>query len=68
VNLSEIYSYRLIGKLTSFLLEFCQRNQIVDSSTTVVRLFLLYSDLVGNILTKVSVLRINLNIDGAPIT
>jgi hypothetical protein len=32
---SEFYSYRLIGKLTSFfhLQEFCQRNQIVDSST-----------------------------------
>jgi hypothetical protein len=43
VNLSEFYSYRLIGKLTAFLQlqEFCQRNQIVDSSTTSARLFLL---------------------------
>ena len=34
-------SYSLIGKLTAFLQrqEFCQRNQIVDSSTTVARLF-----------------------------
>ncbi len=43
VNLSEFYSYRLIGKLTAFLhlQEFCQRNQIVDSSTTSAWLFLL---------------------------
>jgi hypothetical protein len=47
MNLSEFYSYRLIGKLTTFLQlqEFCQRNQIVDSSTTVARLFLLCSNL-----------------------
>jgi hypothetical protein len=38
---------RLIGKLTAFLQlqEFCQRNQIVDSSTTAARLFLLCSNL-----------------------
>jgi hypothetical protein len=36
VNLSEFYSYRIIGKLTAFLQiqKFCQDNQIVDSSTT----------------------------------
>jgi hypothetical protein len=47
VNLSEFYSYRLIGKLTAFLQlqVFCQLNQIVDSSTTVTRLFLLCSNL-----------------------
>ena len=41
-NLSDFYSYRLIGKLTAFLQlqEFCQRNQIVDSSTTAARLSL----------------------------
>jgi len=35
------------GKLTAFLQlqEFCQRNHIVDSSTTAARLFLLYSNL-----------------------
>ena len=35
-------SYRIIGKLTAFLQlqEFCQRNQIVDSSTTTARLSL----------------------------
>jgi hypothetical protein len=39
VNLSDFYSYRIIGKLTAFLQlqEFCQRNQIVDSSTTAAR-------------------------------
>jgi hypothetical protein len=42
VNLSDFYSYRIIGKLTVFfqIQEFCQRNQIVDSSTTVVWLSL----------------------------
>jgi hypothetical protein len=47
LNLSEFYSYRLTGKLTAFsqLQEFCQRNQIVDSSTTSARLFLLCSNL-----------------------
>jgi hypothetical protein len=42
VNLSDFYSYRLIGKLTSSLQlqEFCQRNQIVDSTTTAARLSL----------------------------
>jgi hypothetical protein len=42
VNLSDFYSYRLIGKLTSSLQlqEFCHRNQIVDSTTTTARLSL----------------------------
>jgi hypothetical protein len=42
MNLSDFYSYRIIGKLTSFLQlqEFSQRNQIVDSSTTTARLSL----------------------------
>jgi hypothetical protein len=42
VNLSDFYSYRLIGKLTAVLQlqEFCQRNQIVDSSTTAERISL----------------------------
>jgi hypothetical protein len=41
-NLSDFYSYRLIGKLTAFLQlqEFCERNQTVDISTTCARLFL----------------------------
>jgi hypothetical protein len=45
VNLSEFYSYRLIGKLTAFLelQEFSQRNQIWEhSSTFAARLSLRY--------------------------
>jgi hypothetical protein len=36
VNLSDFCSYRLNGKLTASLQlqEFCQRNQIVDSTTS----------------------------------
>ncbi len=36
VNLSEFYSYRIIGKLTAFLhlQELCLRNKIMDFSTT----------------------------------
>ncbi len=46
-SLNEFYSYRLIGKLTAFLQlqEFCQRNQIVDSSTSAAMLFLECSNL-----------------------
>ncbi len=61
VNLSEFYSYRLIGKLTAFLQiqEFCQRNQIVDSSTTTARLFLLSSNLGLEIFSSSLYLSIN---------
>ena len=43
VNLSDFYSYRLIGKLTAFLQlqEFSLRNQIVDFSTSDARRSLL---------------------------
>jgi hypothetical protein len=43
VNLSDFYSYSLIGKLTAFLQlqEFSLRNQIVDFSTSAARRFLL---------------------------
>ena len=72
VNLSEFYSYRLIGKLTAFLQlqEFSLRNQIwEDSSTFATRLFLpCLKSRVGLILAKAAALRINLNLDGAPIT
>jgi hypothetical protein len=71
VNLLDFYSYRLIGKLTAFLQlqEFSQRNLPVASSTSVARLFLssMLKSRFGNILTKVAALRINLNLDGAPI-
>jgi hypothetical protein len=41
-NLSDFYSYRLIGKLTAFLQlqEFSLRKHIVESSTTAARLSL----------------------------
>jgi hypothetical protein len=49
VNLSDFYSYRLIGKLTAFLhlQEFSQRNQTWEfrTSTFAARLFLLSSNL-----------------------
>jgi hypothetical protein len=40
VNLSDFYSYRIIGKLTVFfqLQEFSFRNQTVDFSTSTARL------------------------------
>jgi hypothetical protein len=42
VNLSDFYSYRIIGKLTAFLQfqEFSQRNLPVASSTSAARLSL----------------------------
>jgi hypothetical protein len=40
----------------------------MDSSTTSVRLFSMFKSRVGNVLDKVATLRINLNIDGTPIT
>jgi hypothetical protein len=45
VNLSDFYSYRLIGKLTAFLhlQEFNLLNMIVTSSTSAVRFFLFNS-------------------------
>ncbi len=42
VNLTDFYSYRIIGKLTAFLhlQEFSLRKQIVECSTTAARLSL----------------------------
>ena len=72
VNLSNFYFYGLIGKLTDFLQlqEFSLRNQIVDFSTSAAHrfLFLCAKAKVGSSLAKTAYLRINLNIDGAPIT
>ncbi len=71
VNLSGFYSYRLIGKLTAFLQlqEFSQRNLIVGISTSAARAFSsMLKSKCGNILAKAAALRINLNLDGAPIT
>ena len=53
-NLSDFYSYRLIGKLTDFLeLPECSAFSSMLKSR------------VGNILTKAEDLRNNLNLDGA---
>jgi hypothetical protein len=67
VNLSDFYSYRLIGKLTAFFtasgVQFAQPN-----SGLLHFLRSVFSSKVGTTLAKVAALRINLNIDGAPIT
>jgi hypothetical protein len=69
VNLSDFYSYRLIGKLTAFLQlqEFDLCNLPVTSSTSAARLSLSSS---REKLAWLSLKRepINLNLDGAPIT
>ena len=70
VNLSDFYSYRFIGKLTSF---FEDSGVQLPQSTN--RGFFHYraayspqfKSKCGNILPKVAALRINLNLDGAPI-
>jgi len=66
VNLCSIYFYNLIGKLTVSLQlqEFSFHNLTVDSSTSTVRRSPLKSK-VGNILTKATSLRRNLNIKDA---
>ena len=63
VNLYIFYSYRLIGKPTTFvqIQEFTLSKTTVTSSTTKVRRSPLSLD------QKVSSLRITLNIDGPPI-
>jgi hypothetical protein len=73
VNSLDCYSYRLIGKLTAFLqlLEFSLRNPTVDYSTSASGRAALSATLkakVGSTLAKAASLRININIDGAPIT
>jgi hypothetical protein len=69
VNLSDFYSYRLIGKLTAFvhLQEFSLRKPTVVSSTSVTR-FSLRRSKTGLTLSKVVSLRLTLNLDGVPIT
>jgi hypothetical protein len=70
-NLPEFYSYRLIGKLTAFFAV----SGVMSSQSD--RGFFHYlratfssvlKDRVGNILVKTSALRINLHVDGSPIT
>ncbi len=71
VNLSEFYSYRLIGKLTSFF----TTSGVMSSQSDRGFFHYRHTDFssmiksrVGNILAKASDLRINLNTDGSPIT
>ncbi len=69
VNLSDFYSYRLIGKLTVFFTG--SGVQIVQTQRGMFHLrHLAFSAhlKVGITLAKVAVLRINLNIDGTPVT
>jgi hypothetical protein len=72
VNLSDFYSYRIIGKLTAFFaasgVQSAQSN--LGSSYFNFRRAAFSSMLkskCGNILAKASALRVNLNLDGAPI-
>jgi hypothetical protein len=73
VTFCSFYFYNLIEKLTAFLQfqEFSLRNQPVVSSTIAARRSPHISEAnpkIGNILVKVEVLRIILNIDGAPVS
>ncbi len=70
-NLSDFYSYKLIGKLTAF---FSSSGVPLGQSTSGgffhFRRAAFFSNLKskrGNLLTKDTSLRINLNLDGAPI-
>ena len=71
VDLSDFYSYRLIRKLTAFLqLQEFQLAQQDRGQFHYLRAAFLQQlkSRVGLVLTKAAALRINLNIDGAPIT
>jgi hypothetical protein len=72
VNLCAFYSYKLIGKLTAFLQlqEFSLCNLPVDSSTSRDRAaFSSKIEVkVGSTLAKTADVRLNLNLDGVPIT
>ncbi len=72
VNLSEFYSYRLIGKLTVFFsgsgVQSTQSNMGTFFHFHRTSFSSMIKSRVSSILTKGSVLRINLNLDGTPIT
>jgi hypothetical protein len=73
VTFCSFYFYKFIGKLTAFLQfqELSLRNQPVVSSTTAAQHSPHISEAnlkIGNIFAKVEVLRIILNIDGAPVS
>jgi hypothetical protein len=71
VNLSDFYSYRLIGKLTAFL-RFQEPSSVCQSTSDQFhfRRAVFSQQLTGKVgldLAKAEALRINLNLDGAPI-
>ena len=71
VNLSDLYSYRIIGKLTTFFTD--SGVQLAQSDRGYFHfLRLVFSSLlksrVGNILDKSTALRITLNLDGVSMT
>ena len=71
MNSLDYYSYRLIGKLTAFLqLQEFQLAQQDRGQFHYLRAAFLQQlkSRVGLVLAKAAALRINLNIDGAPIT
>jgi hypothetical protein len=70
VNSFDCYSYRLIGKLTAFLQlqEFSLRNLTVEDSSTFGTRRSLHNLKQKLVSTKTASVRVNLNIDGAPIT
>ncbi len=70
MNLTDFYSYRLIGKLTTFLhfQEFSLSNPPVDYSISSSRLTQQFKNRVGLTLVKEVSLRITFNLDGTPIT
>ena len=71
VHLSGFYSYRLIGKLTDFFSDSGVQSAQFDRGYFHFRRTVFSSMLkskCGNILAKAAVLRMNLNLDGSPIT
>jgi hypothetical protein len=68
VNLSDFYSYRLIGKLTAFFAASGVQLGQPNSGLLHFLRAVFSSKKVGSTLAKVAALRINLNIDGVPIT
>ncbi len=69
-NLSDFYSYRFIGKLTAFFAESGVLSGQTDRGFFHYRRSAFFSNLkskTGNLLAKAAALRINLNLDGAPI-
>jgi hypothetical protein len=71
VNLSDFYSFRIIGKLTAFFAASGVQLAQLNSGTFHFRLAAFSAQLKAKVcstLDKDAALRINLNIDGAPIT